>query len=208
LEVRGAGSLLGAEQIGRIGTVGFDLSVEVLGDAVEGLKALAKGEEPPPSKIQPAVTIDVPLAAFIPESYIDDLNLRLSLYQRMAAADAVDAADDLERELNDRFGALPTPVRHLLYIVRLRGLAKRARVSAIAREERADGRSALILRSQNDSDISADLDATERRDLARIDGVSVGRAQLRIDLTLLDDGWRATLVEVLEALGRVQAVAA
>jgi hypothetical protein len=81
-------------------------------------------------------------------------------------------------------------------------------VSAIAREERADGRSALILRSQNDSDISADLDATERRDLARIDGVSVGRAQLRIDLTLLDDGWRTTLVEVLEALGRVQAVAA
>ncbi|HEY7801376.1 MAG TPA: transcription-repair coupling factor, partial [Dehalococcoidia bacterium] len=160
LEIRGAGNLLGAEQSGQIGTVGFDLYVKLLGDAVEGLKALAKGEEPPPSKIQPAVTIDVPLAAFIPESYIDDLNLRLSLYQRMAAADAVDAADDLERELNDRFGALPTPVRHLLYIVRLRGLAKRARVSAIAREERADGRSALILRSQNDSDISADLDAT------------------------------------------------
>ena len=67
--------------------------MKLLADAVEGLKALAKGEEPP-SRIQPAVTIDLPIAAYIPESYIDDLNLRLSLYQRMAMADGVDASAD------------------------------------------------------------------------------------------------------------------
>ena len=85
LEIRGAGNLLGAEQSGHIGTVGFDLYVKLLADAVEGLKALARGEPPPPSKMQPPHHIDLPLTAFIPESYIGDLNLRLALYQRMAA---------------------------------------------------------------------------------------------------------------------------
>src|SRR5207237_4556995 len=136
LEIRGAGNLLGAEQSGQIGTVGFDLYVKLLADAVEGLKALSKGEPPPPSSISTPVVIDVPLAAYIPESYVGDLNLRLSLYQRMAAAEEVSAADDLERELNDRFGAPPSPVRNLLYIVRLRTLAKRARTASTGRAER------------------------------------------------------------------------
>jgi hypothetical protein len=126
LEIRGAGNLLGAEQSGQIGAVGFDLYVRLLADAVEGLRALAKGEPPPPSKITAPITIDLPLAAYIPESYIQDLNLRLSLYQRMAAADRDGAAEDFERELHDRFGAPPASVRNLLYIVRVRVLAKRA----------------------------------------------------------------------------------
>ena len=57
--------------------------MKLLADAVEGLKALARGEPPPPSWMQPPLVIDVPLPAFIPESYIGDLNLRLALYQRM-----------------------------------------------------------------------------------------------------------------------------
>ncbi|MBF6599720.1 MAG: transcription-repair coupling factor [Dehalococcoidia bacterium] len=207
LEIRGAGNLLGAEQSGQIGTVGFDLYVKLLGDAVEGLKALAKGEEPPPSKIQPPITIDVPLAAFVPESYVEDLNLRLSLYQRMAAVEALDGADDLERELNDRFGPPPTPVRHLLYIVRLRAQAKRAGIAAIAREERADGRAMLILRSQHEADITADLPAPARRDLERADGVTLGRAQLRLDLALVGERWPDALVDVLEMLAGVAAAA-
>ena len=51
LEIRGAGNVLGAEQSGQIGAVGFDLYVRLLADAVAGLKALAKGEPPPPSQI-------------------------------------------------------------------------------------------------------------------------------------------------------------
>jgi transcription-repair coupling factor (superfamily II helicase) len=144
---RGAGNLLGAEQSGQIGTVGFDLYVKLLADADEGLKALARGEPPPPSKMQPPLQIDVPLTAFIPESYIGDLNLRLAMYQRMAAADAPDAAADLERELNDRFGAPPTPVRNLLYIVQVRVLAKRAHIASIARDESAAGSRVLSVRA-------------------------------------------------------------
>ncbi len=208
LEIRGAGNLLGAEQSGQIGAVGFDLYVKLLADAVEGLKALAKGEPPPPSKIQQPVTIDVPLAAFIPESYIGDLNLRLSLYQRMASAGAPDAADDLERELRDRFGPPPLPVRNLLYIVRVRALAARAHVGAIAREERAAGRPVLLVRSQDDAAITARMPPGQKRELERMDGVSVGRAHLRIDTALPGDAWRDGLLRVLEVLAGVAPVPA
>jgi transcription-repair coupling factor (superfamily II helicase) len=208
LEIRGAGNLLGAEQSGQIGTVGFDLYVKLLHDAVEGLKALAKGEAPPPSAIPVPVVIDVPLAAFIPESYVSDLNLRLSLYQRMANATASDAAEDLERELADRFGAPPAPVRNLLYIVRLRALAVRAGVASIAREERGEGLPMLLLRAPNDAMIAPEVSRAARTEIEAIDGVRLGRTQARVDLSLLGAGWRETLVEVLEALAGTTAAAA
>ncbi|MDP9238261.1 MAG: transcription-repair coupling factor [Chloroflexota bacterium] len=215
LEIRGAGNLLGAEQSGQIGTVGFDLYVKLLADAVEGLKALAKGEPPPPSSMQPPVVIDVPLAAFIPESYIGDLNLRLSLYQRMASAgdrgsrDGThrdeDIAADLERELSDRFGPLPTPVRNLLYIVRLRMLAKRARVATIAREEAPGGPPVLSLRTIDGHDFRSQMTASERAALERSGAVTIGHAQMRIDLEAAAGDWRDLLVRALEAAAAPEA---
>jgi transcription-repair coupling factor (superfamily II helicase) len=200
LEIRGAGNLLGAEQSGQIGAVGFDLYVRLLSDAVAGLKALAAGEPPPPSQIKPPVAIDLPLTAFIPDSYVGDLNLRLSLYQRMAAADAPDAHDDLDRELHDRFGPPPAPVRNLLYIVRVRVLAKRAGVASIAREGGPAGQPVLTLRAAGDADIRASLDGAARRHLASLDGVSLGTTQLRLDLSALGDRWRDAIVEALEVI--------
>jgi transcription-repair coupling factor (superfamily II helicase) len=206
LEIRGAGNLLGAEQSGQIGAVGFDLYVRLLADAVEGLRALAKGEEPPPSKMQPPITIDLPLAAYISESYVDDLNLRLSLYQRMAAAQADDAADDLQRELGDRFGAPPASVRNLLYIVRVRVLAKRAGIASVAREER-DGRETIVIRAPDGRDLRDQLSAEARRRLEHTDGVTIGRNQLRIDLELAADTWRDLLLEALGAAASAELVA-
>jgi transcription-repair coupling factor (superfamily II helicase) len=206
LEIRGAGNILGAEQSGQIGAVGFDLYTRLLADAVEGLKALSRGEEPPASRFQPPITIDLPLAAYIPESYVSDLNLRLSLYQRMAAADAIEAASDLDRELTDRFGAPPPPVRNLLYIVRVRVLAKRAGVSSIAREDR-DTRPMLVVRAQDGNDLRARLSFDGRRMLERTDGVSLGRTQLRLDLDVAGDAWRDLLVAALESAAAVELVA-
>ena len=208
LEIRGAGNLLGAEQSGQIGTVGFDLYVKLLADAVEGLKALAKGEPPPPSRMQAAVVIDVPLPAFIPESYIGDLNLRLALYQRMATAgdlpgdadaDALSVAADMERELSDRFGSPPAVVRNLLYVVRLRVLARRAHVAAIVREESASGHKVLLVRTADGIDLRERMSAAVRRDLERMDGVVLGHTQMRIDLDAAGTGWREVLVAALEA---------
>jgi transcription-repair coupling factor (superfamily II helicase) len=226
LEIRGAGNLLGAEQSGQIGAVGFDLYVRLLADAVEGLKALARGEPPPPSVIQPPVVIDVPLPAFIPETYVGDLNLRLSLYQRMAAASdrlrademsrdgdgagpaTEDPAADLERELTDRFGAPPPAVRNLLYIVRLRTLAKRAGVASVAREDAPSGQPVLSIRMLDGRDLRAQLAASARRELERGGVVTIGHAQMRIDLEAAGDGWRDIVVRALEAAAGKAAIPA
>jgi transcription-repair coupling factor (superfamily II helicase) len=206
LEIRGAGNLLGAEQSGQIGAVGFDLYVRLLADAVDGLRALAKGEAPPPSKIEAPIVIDLPMAAYIPESYIDDLNLRLSLYQRMAAVTADDASDDLERELRDRFGAPPASVRNLLFIVRTRVLAKRAGIGSIAREER-ESREVLAIRAADSRDLRAQLDPDGRRRLEQTDGVVIGHNQIRIDLEVAGDAWRDLLLDALHASAVAELVA-
>jgi transcription-repair coupling factor (superfamily II helicase) len=205
LEIRGAGNLLGAEQSGQIGAVGFDLYVRLLADAVEGLKALAHGEQPPPSAMQPPLTIDLPLAAYIPESYVGDLNLRLALYQRMAAAEALDAHVELERELNDRFGPPPPPVRNLLYIVRVRVLAKAAGALSVAREEVA-GQPMLVVRTPDGIDLRSRLSMASRRELELSGAVSIGHTQMRIDLDATGD-WRMLLVDALESAAERELVA-
>jgi transcription-repair coupling factor (superfamily II helicase) len=136
LEIRGAGNLLGAEQSGQIGAVGFDLYSRMLADAVARLRAAMRGEKPPPPSTQlPPVQVDLPLAAFIPESYIDDLNARLALYQRMGAIATVEEAAALAEELRDRFGPPPPAVLHLLYILAAKALARTAGVVQVVRED-------------------------------------------------------------------------
>ena len=225
LEIRGAGNLLGAEQSGQIGTVGFDLYVKLLADAVEGLKALARGEPPPPPKLQPPIIIDLPIAAFIPESYIGDLNVRLALYQRMAAADVaqpppavegaqppspapLDPAAELERELQDRFGPPPTVVRNLLYVVHLRTLARRAGVQSVAREDGTGGRAIISIRSVDSRDFRAMLAPSARRELERAGVVAVGHTQVRIDLEAAGEGWRETTQRTLDMLAVAPELAA
>jgi hypothetical protein len=145
------------------------------------------------------MAIDLPLAAVISESYIGDINLRLSLYQRMAAAKGDDAAADLERELRDRFGPPPAPVRNLLYVVRVRTLAQRAGLMSVAREDAA-GRPMLVLRAPAGEDLRGRLRFDDRHRFERDDAVALGRAQVRIDLEAAGDRWRDLLLELLAAV--------
>ncbi len=204
LEIRGAGNLLGGEQSGQIGTVGFDLYVKLLADAVEGLKALARGEPPPPPKLQAPIVIDLPITAFIPESYIGDLNVRLAQYQRMANIEAsdddADPAAELEQELNDRFGAPPPAVRNLIDVVRLRTLAQRAGVQSIAREDGVGGRAMIALRSGGSGDFRARLKPSDRAKLERTNAITIGREQIRIDLEVVGEGWRKLVDQALHVL--------
>ncbi|HIC94319.1 MAG TPA: transcription-repair coupling factor, partial [Anaerolineae bacterium] len=84
LEIRGAGDLLGTRQHGHIAAVGFDLYCKLLAQAVQKLKEGAEGKIPsvPSAPLAPSVSIDLPLAAFIPEDYVADPTLRLRLYRR------------------------------------------------------------------------------------------------------------------------------
>jgi transcription-repair coupling factor (superfamily II helicase) len=139
LEIRGAGNLLGVRQSGHIAALGFDLYCQLLGEAVEELKASSgnlslegRGVGEGDTKKGPIVgqekespSISLPLDAHIPEDYVPNLNTRLSLYNRLAEVDRIEEAADMARELEDRFGPLPRPLENLLYIVKIKGLANR-----------------------------------------------------------------------------------
>ncbi len=113
LEIRGAGNLLGAEQSGHIHAVGFDLYMEMLEKAVAEIKGVKIEEEFEPS-------VQLKIAAFIPETYIDDITVRLSLYRKIAAAKTHEAVDAVAAEMKDRFGGIPVEVSHLMDIMRLK----------------------------------------------------------------------------------------
>ena len=191
LEIRGAGNLLGAEQSGHIGAVGFDLYTRLLADAVEEAKAVQRGEKPPvPSTARPPLTIDLPLIAHIPESYAPDLNLRLALYQRMTRVQHPQEADDIARELRDRFGPPPEPVTTLLYVVRLRALAREAGVQSVQTE---DGQ--IVLRMAQGHRLPQERLRGELPDAAW-----VGPTSVRLSRARLRDGWRDALLRVLVIL--------
>ncbi len=124
LEIRGAGNLLGPEQSGHIHAVGFDLYMEMLEKAVAELKGLKIEEEFEPS-------ISVRVNAYIPEEYIEDITLRLSLYRRIASSKTHGDLKALEFEIENRFGKPPEDVKNLLDVMRLKIMARNLLITKI-----------------------------------------------------------------------------
>ncbi|WP_310188162.1 transcription-repair coupling factor [Shewanella putrefaciens] len=112
LEIRGAGELLGDEQSGHISKIGFSLYMEMLEAAV---KALKQGKEPSLAQmLNQQCEIELRIPALLPEAYVSDVNIRLSLYKRIAGCETQEALDELKVELIDRFGLLPEPTKNLM----------------------------------------------------------------------------------------------
>ncbi|MGH6925563.1 MAG: transcription-repair coupling factor, partial [Propylenella sp.] len=127
LDIRGAGNLLGEEQSGHIKEVGFELYQQMLEEAVASLRA--GGGEAGEERWSPQITIG--MAVLIPEDYVPDLELRMNLYRRLAELDSAEEIDAFGAELIDRFGALPDEVEHLLKIVYVKSLCRRANVEKV-----------------------------------------------------------------------------
>ena len=122
LEIRGAGELLGEQQSGQMTEVGLAMYLDMLEHAVEALKA---GREPALDKSLAAATeVELRLPAFLPETYVGDVHVRLSLYKRIAAAETETALDELTAEIYDRFGPLPPVSHNLLRIAKLKLTAR------------------------------------------------------------------------------------
>jgi transcription-repair coupling factor (superfamily II helicase) len=130
LEIRGAGNLLGREQHGFIAAVGFETYCEILHEAV----AQRRGQ-PPPASVAPPV-LDLRVSAYIPNDYIHAASQKISLYQRLAAAQSQDEVDALGEEIRDRFGPLPAEAQSLLDLTRVRVLASTKGVQKVALEQR------------------------------------------------------------------------
>ncbi|MCZ7586203.1 MAG: helicase-related protein [Deltaproteobacteria bacterium] len=118
LEIRGAGNLLGTEQSGHIGAVGFELYRELLDEEIRRMRG-EDVDKPPPAEIS------LPVAAFIPDDYIEEASLRLGTYKRIADAPDAEALGEVEDEIRDRFGPLPAEVGNLFAVmgVKLRAQA-------------------------------------------------------------------------------------
>lgn len=116
LELRGAGNVLGGEQHGHMESVGYDMYIRLLGDAISE----EKGEA---SAAAAECTVDIQIPAHIPESYISDLQSRLGIYRRIADIRSDDDALDVTDELIDRFGEPPAPVSGLIQVALVRNKA-------------------------------------------------------------------------------------
>jgi len=125
LEIRGAGNILGAEQHGHIAAVGFDLYCRLLEEAVNE----ARGIEAAPVA---ETTIELPVEAYIPDTYVPDTNQKVEIYKRLAGLAALSDLSDLWEELVDRFGDLPEPVQNLLAVAKVRVLAGQLKVKTIS----------------------------------------------------------------------------
>ena len=124
LEIRGAGNLLGAEQSGHIHAIGFDLYMEMLEKTVAELKGVKIEEEFEPS-------MQLQLNAFIPEEYIEDITLRLSMYRKIASSKSPEALQSTGAEIEDRFGKAPEEVKNLIDVMRLKIMAKQLLITKV-----------------------------------------------------------------------------
>jgi transcription-repair coupling factor (superfamily II helicase) len=121
LELRGAGDLLGAEQSGAVATVGFELFCQMLEDAVRELRGDVVVHE-----VEPDLSFDI--EALLPETYIDEIGVRLSLYKRLASATDEAEVTELSTEMEDRFGPPPPEAMNLVQLMRIKAELRGLRV--------------------------------------------------------------------------------
>jgi transcription-repair coupling factor (superfamily II helicase) len=121
LELRGAGDVLGAEQSGTVSSVGFELFLRMLEEAVAELRGEPKGHD-----IDPEINVDTPL--LLPDDYIDDIGVRLSFYKRLAGADSEGEVEAIAEEMEDRFGPAPDAARTFVRAMALKPELRRLRV--------------------------------------------------------------------------------
>ena len=131
LEIRGAGNILGGEQHGHMESVGYDMYLKLLNEAV----AMMKGEAP--ENPVEECTVDMQVQAHIPESYIDSTALRLDVYRRIADIKTYEDSSDVVDELIDRFGEPPESVYGLIDIALLRNRATQLGITEVKQQANA-----------------------------------------------------------------------
>jgi transcription-repair coupling factor (superfamily II helicase) len=118
LELRGAGNILGDDQSGHVNSVGYELYMDLLNEAL----AEAKGESVADRDLDPEINLKVP--ALIPDSYISDIRIRLSYYKALSEISSQEELDRIEDELKDQFGPIPEPVINLMGLMLIRKQCK------------------------------------------------------------------------------------
>jgi transcription-repair coupling factor (superfamily II helicase) len=130
LDIRGAGNLLGEEQSGHVREVGIELYQHMLEEAVRAARESgADVAVPAADEWSPQINLGMPV--LIPETYVEDLGVRLGLYRRLSLLGEPAEIEGFAAELIDRFGKLPDEVKNLLEVVAIKRLCRQAGVDRI-----------------------------------------------------------------------------
>ena len=184
LEIRGAGSLLGTRQSGHMAAVGFELYCQILAEEVERLQE-GGPVRPEQTPKQASPVLDLPVSAYIPDDYVASPATRIAFYRKLADAATLDDLDGIAAEFKDRFGPLPTPLKELLYVARIRFLATATGVTSITLQG-----SDIVLVPRQMGSLAVDLDLGP--------AVRVGNTQVRINTRRTGGKWRALLDLLLQ----------
>ena len=193
LEIRGAGELLGDTQSGQIQEIGFSLYTELLGRAVDSLR---DGREPDlDGPLDAGVDINLHVPALLPDDYVPDVHLRLILYKRISGCDSPGDLRELQVELIDRFGLLPSAAKNLL---RMASIKQRAATLGIEKIDAAESAGYIVFGK------NSRVDPVELISLVQNDGQTYKlqgshRLQFRQDLSNLDVRFKS-IEKLLEKL--------
>lgn len=144
MDIRGFGNLLGEEQSGQVKEVGVELYQQMLKDAIDATKAESLGEEEVEERFSPIINLGI--SVMIPEDYIQNIDLRLGMYHRIANAESDEEIELIAAELIDRFGEIPNATNNLLEVMKVKLLCVKANV------EKIDvGPKGIILKFHNDN---------------------------------------------------------
>ncbi|NCP67112.1 transcription-repair coupling factor [bacterium] len=127
LEIRGAGEILGANQAGAMKDAGVSHFVRMLNKTMAEIKS---GEISAPEE-EENVTVEIPLAAYIPPSYIPNADEKIQVYQELASAENATHLEDIKKDLRDDYGDLPPQVENLCKVIRLKMALKAAHLSGV-----------------------------------------------------------------------------
>ncbi len=193
LEIRGAGELLGDTQSGQIQEIGFSLYTELLGRAVDSLRA---GREPNlEGPLDAGVEINLHVAALLPDDYVPDVHLRLMLYKRISAAADEEELRELQVELIDRFGLLPDATKSL---IRISAIKKQASALGVEKIDAAEAGGYLVFASESNVDPAALIHLVQNNSRQyRLQGSH--RLQITADLADVEKRFR-TIEELLDRL--------
>ncbi len=155
LELRGSGDLLGENQSGHVNTVGYELYMDLLKEAINEQK-----ENPEIiNSLEPELNLRIP--ALIPDKYISDIRLRLSYYKRLSDIDQIEDIDEIENDMRDQFGKLPEQVINLLGLMLIRFLCKQLQIKDLSQ-----GKSGITLQFTQETPLKTNqvLQLTSRAD--------------------------------------------
>ena len=146
LEIRGAGSLIGEMQHGHMDQVGYDTYCKLLDEVVKEMKGIEVEEDTD-------VTIDINVSSFIPDSYIQNGNQKIEVYQNIALCRDEQDLKNIEEDISDRFGKIPREVINLLEIARIKNMCKAIGITKVTQRQNN------IVFNFNPDNFSLDIDS-------------------------------------------------